>query len=499
MRKSIEEDLSEGRISKADGIPTCIHALGAVPKAGGGGYRTITDCSRPSGESVNSHSEGLAPKFSFKSLDYAASMVKEGSMMSVIDNKSAYRAVMINPEHWTYQGFRWEDELYVDHRMCFGNRTGPYYFNLISNFIQSTLAEKYSVSIMNYLDDFLIVHDTQEGCVADQNTVIKFIRSLGFHVAWQKVTEPSTRVKYLGIVIDTVGMQLSMPEGKMVCLRDLLIKHEKANFITKKNLESLTGLLAHCSSCVRGGRTFCRRLYDLYKFMTAKGRKSARLSTEVKEDIHWWLKFSHIFNGKSLINTEEHSEAVYTDASKRGFAASMGRDWLAGSWTGESVVEQDTECQHRAPPPQIDKYDEDNINELELWAVMAALTRWYHILKNKTLVLYTDNMQVYHMILSGRSINKTCMRWIRELFWTCVLNNIYIVPMYVPTADNIVADNLSRLEYTSTRSKLDKLLQSVDLCCKNMILACCRSNSACIKDRKRETLKGIGGPVHVEE
>ena len=272
-----------------------------------------------------------SPKFSFKNLDYAASMVKEGSMMSVIDIKSAYRAVMINPEHWTYQGFRWEDELYVDHRMCFGNRTGPYYFNLISDFIQKTLCDSYNVSIMNYLDDFLIVSDTREGCAADQNTVIKFIRSLGFHVAWQKVTEPSTKVKYLGIIIDTVEMQLSMPEGKMECLRELLAKHERANFITRKNLESMTGLLAHCSSCVRGGRTFCCRMYNLYKSMVSKGQKRAKLGVEVKEDILWWLKFSHIFNGKSLISTNVHQEAVYTDASKRGFAASMGQDWLAGS------------------------------------------------------------------------------------------------------------------------------------------------------------------------
>ena len=50
MERSIREDLEEGRISKADSTPTCIHSLGAVPKAGGG-YRTITDCSRPSGES----------------------------------------------------------------------------------------------------------------------------------------------------------------------------------------------------------------------------------------------------------------------------------------------------------------------------------------------------------------------------------------------------------------------------------------------------------------
>ena len=62
--------------------------------------------------------------------------------MFIIDIKAAYRAVPINPEHWTLQGFRWleegEEKMYIDHRMCFGVRTGPYYFSLISDFIHET-------------------------------------------------------------------------------------------------------------------------------------------------------------------------------------------------------------------------------------------------------------------------------------------------------------------------------------------------------------------------
>ena len=92
MSDNIIEDLREGRISNVEEKPTCIHALGAVPKSSGG-YRTITDCSRPEGLSVNSHSDSLAPKFSFKNIDFAVDMLKEGDMMSVIDIQSAYRAL----------------------------------------------------------------------------------------------------------------------------------------------------------------------------------------------------------------------------------------------------------------------------------------------------------------------------------------------------------------------------------------------------------------------
>ena len=178
-------------------------------------------------------------------------------MMSVIDIKSAYRAVTINPEHWTYQGFRWEDEgeekVYIDHRMCFGVRTGPYYFNLISNFIQETLSDQYDIRLMNYLDDFLVMGTDYESCQQAQLCVISFIRFLGFHISWHKVTPPSTTVQYLSIIIDTEKMELSIPIDKLDRLRTLLEKYSNSKFIDRKELESLTGLLSHCSQCVKGG------------------------------------------------------------------------------------------------------------------------------------------------------------------------------------------------------------------------------------------------------
>ena len=47
----VRRELKEGMISISEGDPQCVHALGAVPKASGG-MRPITDCSRPTGNSV---------------------------------------------------------------------------------------------------------------------------------------------------------------------------------------------------------------------------------------------------------------------------------------------------------------------------------------------------------------------------------------------------------------------------------------------------------------
>ena len=245
MSRNVLDEFGEGRIAEAVTKPTCIHSLGAVPKSDGG-YRTITDCSRPQGESVNNHSESLAPRFEFKRLDYVTAALTDSAYMSVVDIKSAYRAVSVNPDHWKFQGFRWnmegEEHTFIDRRLCFGGSTAPYYFNLISDFIQENLTSDGRTNVMNYMDDFLVWATDQESCLEAQRKTTELLRYLGFYVSWKKVTAPSTKVQYLGIIINTVDMTLSIPDGKLAELRDLLGRHRKSRTISKKDLERLTGL-----------------------------------------------------------------------------------------------------------------------------------------------------------------------------------------------------------------------------------------------------------------
>lgn len=176
--------------------------------------------------------------------------------ITVVDIKSAYRAVSINPDHVCLQGLRWnidgEDKFLVDSRLCFGLRCAPYYFNLISEFIYNVLSERYSLRTVNYLDDFAAVGSSYDECIFAQTVVISSLRYLGFHISWGKISPPSQTAVYLGVIIDTKLMELRLPEGKIVKTLNLLEKVSGCKSISKKNLERLTGLLAHCSTVVRG-------------------------------------------------------------------------------------------------------------------------------------------------------------------------------------------------------------------------------------------------------
>ena len=64
----LEGEIRDGSISVINEIPTCVHDIFWVPKDGGGG-RTIVDCSRPDGASVNNFTDQVCIKFSYNSVD----------------------------------------------------------------------------------------------------------------------------------------------------------------------------------------------------------------------------------------------------------------------------------------------------------------------------------------------------------------------------------------------------------------------------------------------
>ena len=74
---------------------------------------------------------------------------------------------------------------------------------------------------------------------------------------------PTTCLTYLGIEVDTEVGQLRLPGDKLKRKRALLQQWRARRTCTRKELESLIGLLNHACKVVRSGRSFLRRMIDL--------------------------------------------------------------------------------------------------------------------------------------------------------------------------------------------------------------------------------------------
>ena len=295
MSGLLSKELSEGKVSLCDVKPTCIHSKGAVPKSDGR-LRHITDCSLPKGRSVNNFMLTTCKSFKYKSVNDVAKDLCEGDYMSVVDISSAYRSVPISPDHSTFLSFKWDfgdgrGELYLqENRLSFGLKCTPYIFDMLSNLAVDMSGYEGAQRVVNYVDDYIVVDGTFGGCASGQKILVSVLRRMGFEIAWKKGSSPATKTTFLGICIDSVKMNLSLPEDKIVKLMSLIEELQGARRATKKQLERLAGLLAHFSSVIRGGRTFCRRVYDL--FATCRKGSSVALSEEIRLDLSWWRSFN---------------------------------------------------------------------------------------------------------------------------------------------------------------------------------------------------------------
>ena len=85
-----------------------------------------------------------------------------------------------------------------------------------------------------YLDDFLVIAADEDTCLAHRSIVTSTIELLGFIVSWPKVTDPAKVATFLGITIDTVNIELSLPMMKVNKLKAFLTSLLDRGVATKK-------------------------------------------------------------------------------------------------------------------------------------------------------------------------------------------------------------------------------------------------------------------------
>ena len=373
LDKLFQDELCFQRIEEVFNKPLRVNAIGSVTKKDTGEPRPITDMSRPLNNSVNDYIS--CESYRYKSIDDAIALMRPDCFFATVDIKSAYRWVPVYPPHRTLQGFRWafngSYKYFTDNFLCFGLKNAPSIFHRISCALTRMMARKGFSNIVNYLDDFLIVAFSCEECLRAQLTLIHLLHSLGFQVNWSKLSGPSQRVKFLGIIFDSIAMQDFVPEDKISALEDqltFLISHRKAS---KRDLQRVAGLLNFLAKVVKGGRTFLRRVLDFIIRLKRPFYK-ARITSELRKDFCWWLNFCRVVNGKAInIYYSPNVEHAYTDASLSGFGAHWRSHWLAGVWSSDNSVLPSLRMSgnwvhttgHEIPFPL-----KTNINYLELYA-----------------------------------------------------------------------------------------------------------------------------------
>ena len=440
--KQILHEIGMGNYEIVPEPPEIISPIGVIEKPDGG-VRLIHDCSVPKGKAVNDYCT-TDWHHRFARVDDAATLVTEGCYMAKVDLKSAYRSVSISKHSQKVTGLKWtfgnRTVYFRDTKLCFGSRLAPGIFHRLTQAVKRMLERKGLKAVVVYLDDFFIKADSFEDCVDALNLVISLLRKLGFHINWQKVTDPSTRIIFLGIEIDSSNMCLRLPDDKLHQALDELRSFRSRKRASKKQLQSLAGKLNFCAGVVFGGRVFLRRIIDSINLLKADNHKMI-LTAGIHADINWWLQFMSTFNGKSMLLDQQAVESVFTDSCTFAAGGIYAGDWFYINWDLDWPL-----------------VSQLHINSKEILAAFLAVCRWAPCWRNKRIYLQSDNITAVAAINKGTSRNPFIMGCLRQLFWLSACYNFHISARFLPGISNTVADDISRLHEPG---RLHRILQYV--------------------------------------
>ena len=284
VEKLILEEIRLGRYVVTDTKPTIVSALGAVPKETPGELRVIHDASRPHGGSLNSHA--IPEKFTMQNVDSALKLVTPQCWMTKLDLKNGYRICGISNRCYQATGLKWRFSGHAtytymfDSRLPMGACKSPNIFQRLTQSVTRMMQRRGFPNVIVYQDDYFIAHPTLYGCQNTLNNLIELLHNLGFIINWKKVYPPSQQLVFLGVEIDSIKLQVRLPDQKVQQLKSEVIKWQcPSKSFTKRQLQHIIGKLSWAAKVIRTSRPFLRSLINLSTTLKKPWHR-IRLSTE---------------------------------------------------------------------------------------------------------------------------------------------------------------------------------------------------------------------------
>lgn len=170
-----------------------------------------------------------------------------------------------------------------------------YIFNAVADAIEWMLRAKGVTHLAHYLDDFIL---TGKAGTSEFQRNMQAVREEC--TALGMLEGPNTCLVFLGIVLDTVKMEIRLPAEKLRYLRWVIKSWWCRRVCMRQELESLAGHLCHACKVVRPGRRFLRGMFQLISRFS-KPHSKIRFNTEFSADLEWWHSFIQDRNGVSML------------------------------------------------------------------------------------------------------------------------------------------------------------------------------------------------------
>ena len=432
IREYLDKEVKAGRVIGQIEQPIQISRFGLIPKAEADKWRLIVDLSHPLGCSVN---DGVSREWSsirYATIDQAVVAILkrgQGTELAKVDVEQAYRNVPIHKDDRVLLGMEWEGERFMDTTLPFGLRSAPKVFSALADALEWAFINAGVSFSLHFLDDYLTMGraGTNE-CARNLETMIGVCDENGTPLKQRKIVGPATSLDFLGILLDTIKLEMRLPEEKMRALKVLIQQWLSKKACKKRELLSLIGKLSHACRIVRPGRIFLRRMIDT-SCKVKQLDQWIRLNVGFRSDLAWWGSFLQVWNGKSFMQVYGQGATpnvtFASDASGGwGCGAVWGTQWLQGQWG--------------------DSWEQVNIAIKELVPVVVSCAVWGPQWAGKLVLNLCDNMAVVDVVKTQRSKDPTIMHLLRCLHFICAYWEVELRVEHIPGNMNVIADAISR-------------------------------------------------------
>jgi hypothetical protein len=245
--------------------------------------------------------------------------------------------------------------------------------------------------------------------------------------AKKSVQKPTQVIEYLGFVINSRTMTISLPTEKKQRLTRVLQRNIKFlcsnRATTIREAAKVIGLLVSTTTATRYGKAHYRVLEaaKLHALQQQQFNFNARFTwpQNCLPDLQWWLR--KIPSCSTSFQQPEPTTVIITDASLEGWGAIWNNQRIFGGW----------------------EKDEARIDELELRAVLFALQTFPVFQNHQVLSIRCDNtVAVAYLNHMGGRIPRLD-QIARQIWHLLEANNAFVIATYIPTNEN-PADTLTR-------------------------------------------------------
>ena len=270
--------------------------------------------------------------FKMDTLKTVLRQVTPGCYMATLDLKHAYHSVKIDEYYQRYLKFQHEQELYQ--YTCYPNGLGPCprRFTKLFKPPLSHLRMK-GCYVVGYIDDFFTKGNTKVICKVHLKDIVELFTRLGFTISPEKsLLDPSTKAIYLGFMIDSVKMIVTLTGEKiddLIHVIDMALSADKRRGNTIRYVSKVIGkIVAALHGSLEGALHYRTLEADKNKALALNSRNYdavMSLTPPAVEELLWWKNNLH--KTFAPIRWPPISCEVATDASSLvGWGATCGSE-----------------------------------------------------------------------------------------------------------------------------------------------------------------------------